>query len=387
LPPLKRTGLMKASAVPASNDCAATGWPRVTFGVIVLNGEPFTRYCLRALYPFAHQIIAVEGAVPAAAGIASPDGHSTDGTLDSLHAFKRSEDPEDRLLIVTAEDSGHPDGFWPGEKHEQSRAYAQRATGDYLWQVDIDEFYRPDDMQTILAALSRDPEITALSFRQISFWGAFDYFSDGWYLRRDEKFFHRVFRWGPGYRYVTHRPPTVHDPDGRDVRTQKWLDGDALARRGIYLYHYSLVFPKQVREKCAYYQRADWTARTRAADWAENGYMRLTNPLRVHNVYNHPSWLERFRGRHPGQVEAMRRDIATGRLRIELRPTDDVERLLRSPVYSSARLAMKLLERPQRWAARAGSPLAAPARLLRRAALKAGRLIRTSAGERAQRAK
>ncbi len=35
--------------------------PKVTFGIIVLNGEPFTRYCLRSLYPFAHEIIVVEG--------------------------------------------------------------------------------------------------------------------------------------------------------------------------------------------------------------------------------------------------------------------------------------------------------------------------------------
>ena len=34
--------------------------PRVTFGIIVLNGEPFTRYCLRALYPFAYEIIVVD---------------------------------------------------------------------------------------------------------------------------------------------------------------------------------------------------------------------------------------------------------------------------------------------------------------------------------------
>ena len=40
--------------------------PRVTYGIIVLNGEPFTRYCLRSLYPFAHEIIVVEGAVTAA---------------------------------------------------------------------------------------------------------------------------------------------------------------------------------------------------------------------------------------------------------------------------------------------------------------------------------
>ena len=39
----------------------AVTWPRISFGIIVFNGEPFTRYCLRALYPFAHEIIVVEG--------------------------------------------------------------------------------------------------------------------------------------------------------------------------------------------------------------------------------------------------------------------------------------------------------------------------------------
>ena len=62
--------------------------PKVTFGIIVLNGEPFTRYCLRSLYPFAHEILVVEGAAPAAAKVATPDGHSTDGTLETLYRFK-----------------------------------------------------------------------------------------------------------------------------------------------------------------------------------------------------------------------------------------------------------------------------------------------------------
>ena len=45
--------------------------PKITFGIIVLNGEPFTRYNLRALYLFAHQIIVVEGASPMAAHMAT----------------------------------------------------------------------------------------------------------------------------------------------------------------------------------------------------------------------------------------------------------------------------------------------------------------------------
>mgnify|MGYP006932098584 CR=1 FL=1 len=51
-------------------------FPKITFGIIVLNGEPFTRYCIRALYPHAHQIIVVEGALEKARSIATPDGHS-----------------------------------------------------------------------------------------------------------------------------------------------------------------------------------------------------------------------------------------------------------------------------------------------------------------------
>src|SRR3546814_20964861 len=78
------------------------------------------------------------------------------------------EDPEDKVVIVTAEDEGHPDGFWPGEKDEQSRAYAKRATGNYLWQIDVDEFYRSEDIEAVIAMLRSIPEVATISFRQRS---------------------------------------------------------------------------------------------------------------------------------------------------------------------------------------------------------------------------
>ena len=310
--------------------------PRVTFGIIVLNGEPFTRYCLRALYPVAHQIVVVEGASQAAACLASADGHSTDGTLDTLYGFAADEDPENKVHIVVR------DGLW-SEKDEQSQAYAVRATGDYLWQVDIDEFYHPEDMQAALQMIARSPHITAVSFRQITFWGGFDYVTDGWYLRRGAGVYHRLFKWGPGYRYVTHRPPTVHDAHGRDLRSGKRVGAGHLARRGIFLYHYSLLFPKQVMEKCQSYDRASWVNRDEYSIWAEDNFLGLKDPFRVHNVYDYPSWLDRFRGQHPPQIEAMRRDIEEGRLLVEMRSSHDVERLLRSPTYRVRRFGLKLL--------------------------------------------
>ncbi|MBE9064951.1 glycosyltransferase family A protein, partial [cf. Phormidesmis sp. LEGE 11477] len=314
---------------------------RITFGMIVLNGEPFLRYNLRGLYPYAHEIIVVEGAAPGACNIADPQGHSRDGTLAALRRFKEEEDPDGKLTIVTAEDEGYVDGFWPGEKDEQSQVYARRASGNYLWQVDVDEFYRSEDIEVVIAMLHREPEITAVSFRQITFWGGFDYIADGWYLRRGAATYHRLFKWAPGFEYVSHRPPTVHDDRTRDLRRLCWVNDDAMAARDVYLYHYSLLLPKQVEEKCDYYQNADWARRVGALEWAQQVFGELRRPFRVHNIYSYPSWLERYSGSHPQHVQQMRSDIAGGRLLVELRATDDIERLLNSIWYPALRILIK----------------------------------------------
>ena len=344
------------------------GLPRVTFGVIVLNGEPFTKYCLRSLYPHAHEIIVVEGASPGAAGIATPDGHSTDGTRLALREFKSEEDPDDKLIVVTAEDEGHHDGFWPGEKDEQSRAYAARATGDYLWQVDIDEFYRERDMLAVRQTLGRDATITAASFKMLTFWGALDYMVDGWQLRRGKDHYHRLFKWGPGYSYVTHRPPTVCDERGIDLREQRWLDVPATSALGVRLFHYSLLLPKHVREKGEYYKHAP-QFRSRAAEWdtwMQRSFLTTAKPYRVHNLWQQPSWLLRYDGDHPEQARAMMSDIRAGLVSAELRPTDDVERLLRSWWYPLGRRCLMVGDYADRGAHALRHPRSTLRRLRRR---------------------
>jgi hypothetical protein len=310
------------------NDDTQPALPRITFGIIVLNGEPFTRYCLRSLYPFAHQIVVVEGGHEDTRAVATPDGHSIDGTLQALQRFKAEEDPLDKVEIVTR------DGFWPKtdelgrHRTPQSRAYADRATGDYLWQVDIDEFYRPEDMQAVLAMLKERPSVTAASFRTHTFWGRPEYAADCWELRRGARDYHRLFKWGPGYRYVTHEPPTVVDEKGRDLRTLNWISADGLASQGVFMFHYSLLFPWQVEQKVRIYRDEKPEAMGGIVDWAEHSYFRLERPYRVHNLYRSPSWLDRFSGQHPPQVIEMMNDVLAGRTTIAARGADDVERLL-----------------------------------------------------------
>lgn len=319
-------------------------FPRVTFGVIVLNGEPFTRYCLRSVYPFAHEIIVVEGGHEDTRGVSTPDGHSTDGTLEVLYRFKAEEDPLNKVQIVTR------DGPWPKtdelgyHRTAQSRAYAERATGDYLWQVDIDEFYLPGDMSAVLEMLKEDPGITAVSFNErYSFWGGLDYVIDGWKRRRG-KLAHRLFKWGPGYRYATHEPPTVYNEHGENLRDVHYVSGDAMARRGVHMYHYTQVFPRQVREKVLIYRDEKPAECLQMQEWAESSFFRLDHPYRVERHYWLPSWLERFTGEHPPEVLHMMADIESGRISEELRPRDDVERLLTSRRYAVGRTVLAALE-------------------------------------------
>ena len=96
--------------------------------------------------------------------------------------------------------------------------------------------------------------MTAVSFRTHTFWGRPEYVADCWELRRGARDYHRLFKWGAGYRYVTHEPPTVVDEQGRDLRSLDWVRAEEMAGRGVFMYHYSLLFPWQVEQKVRIYQ-------------------------------------------------------------------------------------------------------------------------------------
>lgn len=304
--------------------------PRISFGIIVLNGEPFTKYCIRQIYPYAYEIIVVEGGSNKAINEAL-NGHSIDGTLEELWRFKKKEDPEDKINIITR------DGFW-SEKDEQSQAYAKVATGDYLWQVDIDEFYKHEDMEKVCKLLRQHPEISGMSFRQITFWGAPDFYCDNYFLRSFE--YNRLFKWGKGFQYKTHRPPTVYNEKGIDLRQLNWWNAQKTFSQGLILYHYSLLFPEQVRKKCSYYSTpsdiTDKGFNKGIQKWMEGCYIRLGNPFRVHNIHKYLSWLYMYKGDHPEQIVGLWEDIKTGKVNVEIRDNSDVLKLISNPFYKMA---------------------------------------------------
>lgn len=328
---------------------------KVTFGIIALNAQPFLEYNLRALYPFAHQIIVVEGAVRTAADLARPDGHSRDGTFEMLQHFAAEEDPERKLEIVQARDEGYSDGFWP-EKDEMSQAYARRATGDWLWQVDSDEFYLEADMRAVMDLLDNEPAITAVSFPYREFFGSFESTITGkWHLFHYPSV-HRLFRWGKGYTYTDHRPSTVLDGQDRNLRDLNWIANPRNNTEPIYLFHYSYVLPKQAEQKVGYYAKVLWTEAFRAnQDWYERCYLELKDPffLGEHGrlIFQ---WLEPYKGPHPEQIQRLRADLEAGMHDVEIRRTEDIKRLLASPAYRIGTGLLRILM-PVYWRLRRGS--------------------------------
>ena len=317
-------------------------FPRITFGIIVLNGEPFTRYCLRALYRYAYEIIVVEGGHEDARSVCTPDGHSVDGTLETLYDFKKEEDPENKLQIITKT------GFWPKtdelgrHRTPQSRAYAERATGDYLWQIDIDEFYKNEDMDAILKMLKEDPSISGITFPFINFWGDIHYRIEGWKFLRGGSYCHRVFKWGPGYSYLTHEPPTILNEKGTDLRMLNWINGKRMKRKGIFMYHYSHLFPWQVRQKVQVYKDEKPDNCSEIIEWANNNYFQISNPFNIERHYWMPSWLELYKGSHPSVVLSMMADIKSGKKGFEMRDNADAEEILNDRSYSLKVFFMKL---------------------------------------------
>jgi hypothetical protein len=319
-------------------------YPRISFGIIVVNGEPFTHYCLRSIYSFAYEIIVVEGGHEGARAVTTPDGHSLDSTLETLVKFKQEEDPENKVQIITKQGHWQQKDELGRDRTPQSRAYAERVTGDYLWQIDIDEFYLPQDMQEVIEMLSKNPSVSMVSFESRNFWARPEYLTDCWELHRGLSECHRIFKWGSNYKYLTHEPPTVIDDHEIDLHSLNWIRSDYFAKKGIYMYHYPLLFPWQVKQKTILYQNEKPDYCKEIVNWAENNYFHLRDPFHVHNLYRSPSWLDRYNGAHPPVIVQMMDDIQTGKLKIELRAVEDVEALLSTPWYTFGRGILKIIE-------------------------------------------
>ena len=231
---------------------------KISFGMIVFNANStlppnMLGACLSNVYDFAHEILISEGAVRPHGGNngdatwASQDGRSTDGTLEFLRNFP---DPDNKIKIFTKE------GYWDG-KLEMCNAYIAEATGDYVWQLDSDEFYKKSDMEKIINYLDDNRQIEAVHFYANHFWGDWDHCCDEFSGTRwaNQIPWMRIFKHSPGSSWKSHAPPVYQDKTGAQMDTLVW-GRDSTLGFGIKLYHYGYVARSQAAFKELYYNNS-----------------------------------------------------------------------------------------------------------------------------------
>lgn len=214
---------------------------KISFGMIVFNGNYVLKECIESIYPFAYQILIAEGPVKYWQSMGYMT--SVDGTNEILHSIP---DPENKIKIVHGQFE---------EKTDQCNAYMKylKSDSDYIWNLDCDEIFKPEDVDKLLSVIEKE-KYTTVAFKSCSFFGGFTHKLTGF---EENAQFIRIRKVYPGSYWKTHRPPTISYPVPENKMPEKQLGHRELfSKYGIRMYHYSYVFPRQVYEKVNYYKSA-----------------------------------------------------------------------------------------------------------------------------------
>lgn len=265
---------------------------KISFGMIVFNAlsilpKGMLGACIENVYDIAHEILISEGAVRPFGGNngnaswATKDGRSTDGTLEFLRKFP---DPEKKIKIFTKDDD-----FWDG-KLEMCNAYITSMTGDYIWQLDSDEFYLKSDMQKIKQYLTIN-SVDEVDFYANHFFGDFDHCCDekqrGW---ANVIPWRRIFKHNPGDKWISHAPPIYGSHEGRN----NILSRETTLMMGIKMYHYGYVNKTQAEFKKRYYSNP--TIYNAWKNWIiDHNYEILHGDRSLKFVGNHPKIIKKIK--------------------------------------------------------------------------------------------
>jgi glycosyltransferase involved in cell wall biosynthesis len=240
----------------------------IHFFTIVLNGEPFIRYHEKMMLQLRcdwHWHI-VEGvadlvkdtAWSVAAGGNIPDslhhrGKSNDGTtlyLDELKArFPNT------ITIYRKPD----DVFWNGKQEMVAAPIPNIKEHCLLWQIDADELWTPQQVETMRQMFLDEPDRTAAFFWCNYFVGPTKVLSTRYNYAQNPSFeWLRVWQFEPGMIWDKHEPPVLAQLDDQtgerfDVGHKRPFRHHETERKGLVFDHFAYVTADQARFKESYY--------------------------------------------------------------------------------------------------------------------------------------
>lgn len=257
---------------------------RLSANIMVYNESFWLKKQLEHIYDFFDEIIICEGVERklhnrdiGVQDIAIKNNLSDDITLQILKKFK---DPHKKIKFI-------PYGLCDN-KVELTKAMYANSIGDYVWEIDADEFYHIKTMKDIKEHLSKNPDINQINFRMYHFIDLNNYIhgenGKNW---GDNIPIRRIFRNEKGNNFVSHRPPTInYKTKGRVI------DREDSLKLGWVMYHYGYVFDWQVNKKATYYPDGQVMKNLKEV-WKKDH----SKPL----LYG--SKTEEFKGEHPEIIE------------------------------------------------------------------------------------
>ena len=231
---------------------------KISTGTLVLNAESvlppgMLEAQLKQLYYIGDEIFITEGATKVTSNHywdgdttwLTHDGHSTDKTVEIINSFP---DPEKKIVLF------QKDGFWNG-KTEMCNEWSKHATGNYIWQIDSDEFYKKKDVDKIKQILEKyQPD--AVHFFANYFWGDYNYHLNeatglGW---GNNIPWMRIFKHTPGSKWLSHEPPNYMLTNGIVCNESRIIPREEMLKANIKMYHYSYVTKEQKEFKVKFYK-------------------------------------------------------------------------------------------------------------------------------------
>jgi glycosyltransferase involved in cell wall biosynthesis len=247
----------------------------IHFFTIVLNGEPFIRYHERVLSKlwFDWRWHIVEGVASLSHDTAwslanggrvddsiHDKGRSVDGTSAYLDDLARRF-PDNVVLYRK------PEGvFWDGKREMCNAPLGAIKTPSLLWQVDADELWTLDQINTMHRLFTQQPARTAAVFWCDYFVSPARVISTRYnYAQNPAQEWRRLWRFEPGDRWAAHEPPTLERPKRflkrgvADLATANPFTPDETEAAGAVFQHFAYVTDAQLDFKERYYGYRDAT--------------------------------------------------------------------------------------------------------------------------------
>jgi hypothetical protein len=255
--------------------------PRIVQCIQMHNEEEFAPLVLKSIYNEVDRIIVIEGAVKNRPN-ATPDGHSTDRTIEIVEEFKKNFDTAKKVLFIKIKKP------WDNLEQMKQTFLDMSVPGDWMLINDADEFYRPEDIRRLRRAIDLNPQACEFVPNFLHFYGDFNHIAvpgPEWQPQHQ-----RIFKYVRGMKYNSH--PVVTDPAGHCTYFSSHYQPRRVMLNDFFIYHYGYARSNMdaiMKEKQAYYEK----------ELAAHGAANKKFDQKVKDWFDNTEPVLEFDGQHP----------------------------------------------------------------------------------------